>query len=120
MNERFSNKPVLSTLFTTIEARKSHAGMHEVCSNAIPRKGCGLDHMNWQEVVKLLHDVLAYSDIQVVVYTLKGHGVDALSTESGLEFHANDEMEQYSEILHLNEKDLETDFTRLKIFPIPL
>ena len=68
--------------------------------------------MNWQEVVNLLHDVFAYSDVHVVVYTLESHGVQAMSSEGDLEFCAQDEIKRYREEIYLDEKDLETDFTK--------
>ena len=68
--------------------------------------------MNWQEVVKLLLDVFAYSDIHVVVYTLESHGVHAMSSEGDPEFYAEDEIERHSEEFYLDEKDSETDFTK--------
>ena len=68
--------------------------------------------MNWQEVVKLLRDVFAYSDIHVVVYTMEDHGVHAMSSEGDPEFYAEDEIERYSEEFYLDEKDLDTDFTK--------
>ena len=52
--ERFYVKPNLSTLSKTLEAMKIHASMNGVSTIAIPKLGCGLDQMNWQEVVKLL------------------------------------------------------------------
>ena len=69
--ERFYDKPNLSTLSETLEAMKIHAGMNGVSTNAIPQLGCGLDQMNWQEVVNLLQDIFAYADVQLVVYTLE-------------------------------------------------
>ena len=45
-----------------------------------------MDKMNWLDVVELLRDVFAYSDIHVVVYTLESHGVHAMSSEGDLEF----------------------------------
>ena len=110
--DKFSDKPDLPTLLSTLEAMKSHASMYGISTFAIPKNGCGLDKMNWQDVVKLLRDVFAYSDIDIVVYTLESHGVHALSSEGDPEFYAEDEIERYSEEFHLNEKDLETDFTR--------
>ena len=110
--EKFSDKPHLPTLLSTLEAMKSHASMYGISTVAIPKIGCGLDKMNWQDVGKLLRDVFAYSDIHIVVYTLESHGVHALSSEGDPEFYAEDEIERYSEEFHLNEKDLETDFTR--------
>ena len=68
-----------------------------VSTIAIPKIGCGMDKMNWLDVVELLRDVFAYSDIHVVVYTLESHGVHAMSSEGDLEFYAHDEKERYSE-----------------------
>ena len=110
--ERFFDKPDLPTLLTTLEGMNSHAAMYGVSTIAIPKIGCGLDQMNWQEVVKLLRGVFAYSDIHVVVYTLESHGVHAMSSEGDPEFYAEDEIERYSEDFHLDKKDLETDFTK--------
>ena len=111
--QRFFDKPDLSTLLTTLETMKSHAAMHGVSTIAIiPKIVCGLDQMNWQEVVKLLRDVFAYSDIHVVVYTLESLGVHAMSSEGYPEFYAENEIERYSDEFYLDEKDLETDFTK--------
>ena len=110
--DKFSDKPDLPTLPSTLEAMKSHASMYGVSTVPIPKIGCSLDKMNWQDVVKLLRDVFAYSDIHIVVYTLESHGVHALSSEGDPDFYAKDEIERYNEEFHPNEKDLETDFTR--------
>ena len=68
--------------------------------------------MNWQEVVKLLREIFAYSNIRTKVYTLEENGVPALSSEGDADFYAEDEIERYSKELYFNNKDLETDFTR--------
>ena len=68
--EKYSDKPDLQTLATTLQSMQSHATMHGVSTIAIPKIGCGLDQMNWQDVVKLLRDISAYSDVQIVVYSL--------------------------------------------------
>ena len=110
--QRFLDKSDLSTLLTTLETMKSHAAIHRVSTIAIPKIGCGLDQMNWKEVVKLLLDAFAYSDIHVVLYTLESHGFHAMSSDGDPEFYAGDEKERYSEEFYLDEKDLETDFTK--------
>ena len=110
--ERCYDKPNLSTLSKTLEAMKVHASMNGVSTIAIPKLGCGLDQMNWQEVVKLLRDIFAYADIQLVVYTLEENGVRALSTEGDAEFYADDEIERYSEQFLLENRELETNFTQ--------
>ena len=90
---------------------QSHATMHGVSTIAIPKIGCGLDQLNWQDVVKLLRDIFAYSDIQIVVYSLDEHAIHAMSAEGDPEFYAEDETDRYSEEFHMNERELETDFT---------
>ena len=109
---KFFEKPNLPTLFLTLEEMKSHARLYGISTIAIPKTGCGLDQMNWQEVVKLLRDIFAYSDIRIVVYTLEENGVHALSSEGDADFYAEVESEKYTEEFYLNDKDLETDFTR--------
>ena len=79
--DNFSDKPDLPTLLSTLEATKSHASMYGTSKVAISKIVCGLDKMNWQEVVKLLRDVFAYCDIHIFVYTLESHGVHAQSSE---------------------------------------
>ena len=63
--KKYSDKPDLQTLATTLQSMQSHATMHGVFTIAIPRIGCGLEQMNWQDVVKRLRDIFAYSDIQI-------------------------------------------------------
>ena len=91
---------------------KSRARLYGISTIAIPKLGCGVDQMIWQEVVKLLRDIFAYSNIRIVVYTLEENGIHALSSEGDPEFYAEDEIERYNEEFCLNEKDLKTDFTR--------
>ena len=67
--------------------------------------------MNWQDVIKLLRKISACSDIQIVIYSLDGHAIHAMSAEGDPEFYAEDEIDRYSEEFHLNERELETDFT---------
>ena len=76
-----------------------------------PNLAVGLDQINWQEV-KLLRDIFAYTDVQIAVYTLEENGVHALSAEGDAEFYADDEIERYSEEFLLENRELETDFTK--------
>ena len=110
--ERFCDKPNLSALSKTLEAMKSHASINGVSTIATPKLSCGLDQMNWQEVVKLLRDIFAYTHVQLVAYNLEEIGVYALSAEGDAEFYADDEIERYSEEFLLEDQELETDFTK--------
>ena len=110
--EWFCDKPNLSTLSKTLEAVKIQTSANIVSTLVIPKLGCGLVQMNWQEVVKILRDIFAYADVQISVYTPEENGVHALFAEGHAEFYADDEIERYSEEFLLDNRELETDFTR--------
>ena len=84
--EWFGDKTNLSTLPKTLEAMKFHESTKGVSTIAPPKLGCGLDQVNWQEVLKLLRDVFAYADVQIVVYTLEEKRVHAPSSDVDVEF----------------------------------
>ena len=109
--EKYSDERDLPTLAATLQNKRAHATMHGVSTIAIPKIGCGLDQMNWQVVVQLLRNIFAYSDIQLVVYSLNEHAIHAMSAEGDPEFHAEDEIDRHSEKFHLYKRQLETDFT---------
>ena len=60
----------------------------------------------------MLTDTFAYSNIRMVVYTLEENGVHALSPEGDPDLYAADKIEMYSEEFYLNDRHLETDFTK--------
>ena len=92
--ERFCDKTNLSTLSKILEAMNIHATTNGVSTIVIRKLGCGMDEMNWQEVVKLLRDIFVYADVQVIVNTLEENGVHALSAEGDGEFYSDDEIER--------------------------
>ena len=104
--EKYSDRPDLQTLATTLQKLQAHAKKHGVSTIAIPKIGCGLDQMNWQDVVKLLRNIFASSDIQIVVYSLDEHAIHAMSAEGDPEFYAKNKIDRYSEEFHLNEREL--------------
>ena len=109
--EKYSDKPDLQSLATTLQNMRAHATMQGVPTIVIPMIGCGLDQINWQDVVKLLRNIFAYSDIHIVVNSLDKHAIHAMSAERDPEFYAEDGIDQYSKEVHLNEGEMETDFT---------
>ena len=90
-----------------------HASTNGVSTIAIPKLDRGKDQMNWQEIVNLLPDIIAYADVQIVVYTLEENRVHALSAEGDAEFYTDGEIERYSEQFLLENRELETDFTKI-------
>ena len=91
--EKYSVKPDLSTLATTLQNMQAHATMHGASTITIAKMGCGLDQMNWQDAVKLLRNFFAYSDIQIVVFSLDEHAIQAMSAEGYPEFYAEDKID---------------------------
>ena len=66
--------------------------------------------------------------MQIVLYTLKENGVHALSSEGDAELYADDEIERYSEDFLLENREVETEFTKdskscqpicVEQFPVP-
>ena len=97
---------------TTLEAMKIHTCTNGVSAIAIPKLGSGLDQINWQEVLKPLPDIFVYADVQIVVYAPEENGVHTMSAESDAEFYVVNEIEQYSEEFFLENRELETEFTK--------
>ena len=94
---------------------KSHARLYGISTIANFKISCGHDQMNSQEVVKLLGNIFACSNIRLVVYTVEENGVHVSSSRGDPDFYAEDEIERYSEDFYLNDRDLEMlemDFTR--------
>ena len=110
--EKFCDKADPSTLSKTAESMKTFAGTNSVSTIAITKLGCGLDQMNGQKVKKLTHDIFAYADVQIVVYILEEKGVHALSAEGDAEYYTDNVIERYSEEFLLENRELETDFTK--------
>ena len=110
--EKVCDKPDLLTLSRTLEALNIHALTNGVSTSSIPRLDCGLDRMISQEVLKLLRDIFAYADVQVVVYTLEEHGLHAMSAEGDAECYSDDEIKDFLEEFLLQNSELETDFTK--------
>ena len=44
--EKYSDKPDLQTLATTLQNMQAHAALHGASTIAIPKTGCGLEQMN--------------------------------------------------------------------------
>ena len=56
---------------------KIHTSTNKFSTNAIPILACGLDQMNWQEVLKLQRVIFEYADVQFLVYTFEENRVHA-------------------------------------------
>ena len=90
---------------------QARATMRAVSTIAVPKTGCGVDQMNWQDVEKLIRNIFAYSNLQILVYSSDKHAIHAMSVDGDPEFYAKGEIDRCSEEFHLNEREMKTDFT---------
>ena len=62
--------------------------------------------------MKILRDIFAYADVQIVEYTLEENGAHAMSADRDAELYGDDEVERYSEEFLPENRELETHFTK--------
>ena len=68
--------------------------------------------MNWHEVVKLLRDIFAYADVQLVVYTCEENGSHTMFAKGDTEFYADCETKRQTEKVFHGNHEMETAFTK--------
>lgn len=61
-------KPTLSALCMTIQKMKMIAVTKGIKKISMPRIGCGIDGLDWEQVKKAINCIFEESDIQIVVY----------------------------------------------------
>lgn len=67
---KYSDKPTYDSLRSSLEAMKEHCIKHKVMQLAMPRIGCGLDLLKWEEVSVILIETFHDTDINITVYSL--------------------------------------------------
>lgn len=68
--EHYYGKPTLDTLRASLIDMKNDALKKNISIICMPRIGCGLDRLSWNDVHKMLIEIFENSEITVVVYTL--------------------------------------------------
>lgn len=68
--ERYFHKPTLETLKQSLEDLRAKAVEMKLRSLAMPKIGCGLDKLNWENVRAVIKEVLADTDIDILVKCL--------------------------------------------------
>ena len=68
--KRYFQKPTLATMEKCLWQLKYQMRCLSVYSIQIPHLGCGLDRMNWQQVLELIRKVFHEPDVDVYVCTL--------------------------------------------------
>ena len=68
--ERYYMKPTIITLRIALEKMKLICFAYDIKKLAMPRIGCGLDRLRWDDVKKNLEDIFANTDIEILVCNL--------------------------------------------------
>lgn len=62
--EKYFHKPTLDTLRQALVDVRTHCGDIKI---AMPKIGCGLDRLEWQNVEQIIQEVFANSDVEILV-----------------------------------------------------
>lgn len=68
--ERYFHKPTLETLRQSLEELREKALEMGLAKISMPKIGCGLDKLEWQDVREIIKDVFKATDIEISVYYL--------------------------------------------------
>ena len=66
-----TERPTYENLENSLEDLKKHCVDNDVHTLAMPRLGCGLDRLKWEEVEKRICKVFANTKIHITVYELE-------------------------------------------------
>lgn len=66
--ERYWQKPTYETLLSSLECMKTHAIENHIKLISMPKIGCGLDRLIWNQVKQCLKKVFDGTDIVINVY----------------------------------------------------
>ncbi|CAC5409913.1 ADP-ribose glycohydrolase OARD1 [Mytilus coruscus] len=65
-----TGKPTYDTLRASLKELKVHCVKNEVHRLAMPKIGCGLDRLEWEEVSTMICEIFSDTNIHITVYTL--------------------------------------------------
>ena len=68
--EHYWEKSTYDSLTLALISMKEHALKHDVEEISMPRIGCGLDRLKWEEVSVILDKVFKGVNIKITVYTM--------------------------------------------------
>lgn len=65
--QRYYQKPTLDSLRVALEEMASYVVEMGVKKIAMPRIGCGLDRLNWDEVSHMIREIFTDIDVEIMV-----------------------------------------------------
>lgn len=67
--QKYWQKPTLKTLRNALENMKTQTDTFHIKAVSIPKIGCGLDRLKWDDVAALLQEIFG-NDVEITVYSL--------------------------------------------------
>jgi len=64
------HKPTYKSLESSLIDMRKHIIKHKVKNLAMPKIGCGLDRLDWNEVKKMINKIFKNDDISITIYYL--------------------------------------------------
>lgn len=68
--DRYWHKPTYDTLLQSLFAMREHCRTHNITQLSMPRIGCGLDRLRWEQVLELIHHVFEKEAMTITIYTI--------------------------------------------------
>ena len=68
--DKYYDLPTLTDLQSSLTAMRDHALEHRVRGISMPRVGCGLDKLHWNDVQRVIEDLFEGTGIEIHVYKL--------------------------------------------------
>lgn len=67
---RYSDRPTYESLTESLQSMKSVCLSNNIHHLSLPKLGCGLDELSWDQVLPLIQEVFPVDTFQIKIYTL--------------------------------------------------
>lgn len=68
--DRYFHKPTLDSLRTALEEMNDYVVEMGVTKLAMPKIGCGLDRLNWDDVSAMIQEIFADTEVEIMVCSI--------------------------------------------------
>ena len=109
---KFFEKPTLENLRISLENMRGHALLNNVQIITMPKIGCGLDKLFWNEVLKILKDTFTDSGILIQIISRNELDCKIATKSTNSEDYIENEIDSYANEWTNKKNELETDFTK--------
>ncbi len=65
--QRYFHKPTLETLRQSLDSLREQAAERDLKKLAMPKIGCGLDKLKWEDVSAVIKEIFGETDIEILV-----------------------------------------------------